>query len=148
MQITFRAIDRIRLTLLEEVLSEHDLAAEEPRTITPLDLRRKIYEVNKGLQDVPTFYRGDTVPIESTLLDFRGNPPPALATAISVELAVKKLTPVPQQLFLVAGSVVDAALGRVDFSLGPVQTDQADTDEAIGTVRLEVIAGAYTTFEG
>ena len=147
MKITFRAIDRVQFTLIEEALSEFDLVANEPKTYTPLELRSKIYEVDKGLQDVAVFHRGDTIPIESTLIDFRGNPHPDLATAVSIELAVAQLTPTRKLLFTVAGTLVDALTGRVDFELTPTETDQADTDEAIGSVRVEVAAGEYKTFQ-
>ena len=147
MKITFRATDRIQIALMEEALSEFDLVADEPRTYTPLDLRRKVYEIDRGLQDVAVFYRGDTIPMEVTLLDFRGNPFPGLDTAISIELAVAQLTPIRKLLFVVVGSVVDLLTGRVDFSLGPTETNQVSVDEAIGNVRVEVAPGEFRTFE-
>lgn len=147
MKITFRAIDRVQIALMEEALSEFDLAANDPKTYTPLELRRKIFEVDRGLQDVPTFHRGDTIPMEVTLLDFRGNPHPALTTALSIQLAVAQLTPTRKLLFTVDGTLVDALTGRVDFELTATETDQPDTDQAIGNVRVEVAAGEYKTFE-
>jgi hypothetical protein len=147
MKITFRAIDRVQIALMEEALDEFDLVANDPRTYTPLDLRRKIFEVDKGLQDVPVFHRGDTIPMETTLLDFRGNPHPDLATALSIQLAVAQLTPVRKLLFTVSGTLVDALTGRVDFVLTPAETDQPTVDEAIGNIRVEVAAGEYKTFE-
>lgn len=147
MKITFRAIDRVHLTLMEEALSEFDLVANDPRIYTPLELRKKIFEVDRGLQDVAVFHRGDTIPLEATLIDFRGNPHPDLATALSIELAVAQLTPIRKLLFTVSGTLVDALTGQVDFQLTPTETNQTDVDEAIGNVRVEVAAGEYKTFE-
>ena len=147
MKITFRAIDRIHIGLVEETLAEFDLAAANPTHFTPLELKNKRFGIDKGLQDMPVIYRGDTLPIEATLLDFRGNPHPALETALSVQLAVSQLTPVRKLLFAVTGTVIDPLLGRVDFELTPEETDQASVDEALGNVRLEISAGEYKTFE-
>ena len=146
MKITFRAIDRIQLTLLEVAQDERDLVANEPIHFTPLDLRGKRYEVDRGLQDMAVFYRGDTVPLEVTLLDFRGNPHPGVATATAFEMGFAQITPIRQQLFILSGTLVDAPTGRVDFIMDAVNSDQIDVDEAIGNVRITV-GGVFTTFE-
>lgn len=147
MKITFRATDRIALGLVEQIQEEFDIPASDPLHFTPLELHYKHYRVDKGLQDMMSLFRGDTIPLDVTLLDYRGNPHPALATALSIQLAVSQLVPIRQQLFVISGTLVDALTGRVNFTLSPTETDQVDVDEAIGNVRLEVAAGEYKTFE-
>jgi hypothetical protein len=97
---------------------------------------------------MPVVYRGDGVPLELTLLDFRGNPLPALATpGVVLELAVKQVVPVPEQLFVITGSVVEAITGRVSFTLSPTETDQAGVDEALMNVRVTEPGESPVTFE-
>ena len=97
---------------------------------------------------MPVIYRGDGIPVETTLLDFRGNPLPELALpGTVVELAVKKLTPVPEQLFVIAGTVSDALTGKVDFVLSSTETSQATTDEALMNVRVTPSGADPITYE-
>jgi hypothetical protein len=148
MKQTFRGLNRVQVTFLPEPEQYIDLAEADPEIFTPLDLQNVTNKaIDRGLQDVPLFYRGDTVTLEATLLDFRGNPFPNLATAVSIQMAVKKLVPTRQVLFILTGAVIDAAVGRVDFVLTPTQTNQADVDEAICNPRVEYAPGLYITFE-
>lgn len=146
MKITYRAVDRLKVAFMQEG-PELDCAANDPKHTAPMEIRKTWYKVDRGLQDVPVLYRGDTVPLEATLLDVRGNAFPGLDTAVSIQLAVKKLVPLQEQLYILVGTVVDASKGRVDFTFAAANTDIPDVDEAILSVRVEKTAGEYVTFE-
>lgn len=147
MKLTLRSNNRVRIVLLEDRPQYLGVAANDPHVFTPLDLKSANQQKSKGLQDVPVLYRGDTVPLDVTLLDYRGNPFTGLNTAVSITLGVKKLVPVPGVLFTLAGSLVDALTGLVLFTLTPTHTNQVDVDESIANVRVETSAGVYVTFE-
>lgn len=148
MKQTFRALNRAQITFLPEPEQYIDLAETDPEIFTPLDIQNVTNRaIDRGLQDVPLFYRGDTVTLEATLLDFRGNPFPGLATATSIQMAVKKLVPTRQVLFVLTGVLIDAPTGRVDFVLTSAQTNQVDVDEAICNPRVEYAPTQYITFE-
>jgi len=146
MKITYRALDRLELAFMEEG-PEFDIAAKEPRHTAPMEMRYTWYKVDRVGQDVPVVYRGDTLVLETTLLDVRGNAFPGLDTALSIKLGVKKMVPVQEILFELDGTLVSALTGRVDFTFTPTETDQPYVDEAILTVRVERAAGEYTSFE-
>jgi hypothetical protein len=145
-KITYRAVDRLEMAFMQEG-PELDVAANDPRHTCPMEMRKTPYKVDRGAQDVPVLYRGDTIPLEATLLDVRGNAFPDLASAVSIKLAVKKLVPLQELLYVLDGTLIDAALGRVDFLFDAVSTDMPDVDEAILSVRVEKAAGEYVTFE-
>lgn len=147
MKIILRGRQTIEKTLIQ-VEPQIIAPAEDPTVITPLSLDVYHYQPDRGLQDMANFFRGDTVNLDITLLDFRENPFPDLDTATSIEIAFRQLTPVRKQLFvLTADSVVDPLLGLVRFILTPTQTNQAAVEEAVANVRVEVAPGEYVTFE-
>ena len=146
MKITYRALNKLEVSFLQEG-PELDVAANGPKHTAPMEMRKTFYKVDRGGQDVPVIYRGDTVVLETTLLDVRGNVFPGLDTMESIKLAVKKLVPVQQLLYVIDGVVVDAVKGRVDFTFGVTESDQPDVDEAILTVRIEPAVGEFVSFE-
>ena len=146
MKITYRCWDKLEMAFIEE-MPETDMAANDPKHRAPMELRGTFYKLDRVAQDVPVLYRGDTIVLEATLLTGRGDAFPGLDTAVSVQLAVKKIVPVQQQLYILDGAVVDAGLGRVDFTFEATNTDLPDVDEAILSVRVEKSAGEFVTFE-
>ena len=126
---------------------ELDMAANDPKHRAPMEMRATFYKIDRVAQDVPVIYRGDTIPLEATLLDVRGDAFQGLDTAVSVQLAVKKLVPVQQLLYVLTGSVIDAGLGRVDFLFDAASTNLPEIDEAILSVRVEKTTGVFVTFE-
>lgn len=146
MKIIYRCWDKLEMAFLEEG-PETDVAANDPKHRAPMEIRGTFYKVDRGAQDVPVIYRGDTIVLEATLLTARGDAFPGLDTAVSIQLAVKKLVPVQQLLYVLDGAVVDAGLGRVDFTFETANTDLPNVDEAILSIRVEKTAGEFVTFE-
>lgn len=147
MKLVLRAKNKVQLTLIQpepEIEQPHP----NPQVITPLDTRHIWQSLDRGLNDMPVIFRGDGIPIEVTLLDFRGNPLPELSLlGVVVELAVKQVVPVPVQLFVKAGTVTDPVTGKVYFSLSATDTDQAGVDEALMNIRVTPSGGEPITFE-
>ena len=146
MKITYRSLNKLEVSFLQEG-PELDVAANSPRHTAPMEQRTTFYKVDRGGQDVPVIYRGDTIVLEATLLDVRGNAFPGLGSMQSIKLAVKKLVPVQQLLYVIEGVLVDAVKGRVDFTFGVTESSQPDVDEAILTVRVEPTLGEFVSFE-
>lgn len=147
MKLILRSLNRVELTLIQTE-PELEQPRPDPPVFTPLSTRCVWWKIDRGLSDMPVVYRGDQIPMELTLLDFRGNPLPELAGAgVSVQLAVKQVVPVPQQLFIIAGTVTDVLTGKVSFTLTPTETNQAGVDEAVMNVRVTPSGGQPITFE-
>ena len=147
MKLVLRTRNKIQLTVIQtEPELEHP--QENPEVYTPLSLRYTWRKIDRGFNDMPVVYRGDQVPMEVTLLDFRGNPLPDLGSmGVLVQMAVKQTVPFPQQLFVIDGSVLDVLTGKVGFILTASETDQAGVDEAIMNIRVSVSGGDPVTFE-
>lgn len=147
MKLVLRTRNRFQLTLIQPE-PELEQPHPDPNVFTPLDTRCVWFKIDRGLTDMPVMFRGDGVPIETTLLDFRGNPLPELdIPGVVVELAVKQVVPVPLQLFLITGTVTDSLTGKVEFELTPTETNQAGVDEAVMNVRVTAPGEDPVTFE-